>query len=81
MPIYEYNCRDCSNTFEKMRPMSKADAKAACPECGGTQTRRGLSLFAAFSKGNGGASHAVAGSGGCDDCVDHSCTTCRCGRH
>jgi putative FmdB family regulatory protein len=76
MPIYEYNCTDCKVKFEKMRPMSKADAEAVCPECGSTHTSRGLSLFAAFSKGNGEARHAVAGDGGCARCGSHSCGSC-----
>jgi putative FmdB family regulatory protein len=76
MPIYEYSCADCQKTFEKMRPMSKADTEIACPDCGGAHTSRGLSLFAAFSKGNGGPSHAVAGGGGCQGCGSHSCGSC-----
>ena len=76
MPIYEYNCADCSQTFEKRRPMSQADAEIACPECGGTHTTRGLSLFAAFSRGNGGERRAVSGGGGCDGCGSHTCGSC-----
>jgi putative FmdB family regulatory protein len=77
MPIYEYCCADCETKFEKMRPMSKADAAIACPDCGGSDTSRGLSLFAAFSRGNGGDSHAVSGTGGgCANCGTHSCGSC-----
>jgi putative FmdB family regulatory protein len=76
MPIYEYSCEDCTQTFEKMRPMSKADAAIACPKCGGEHTARGLSRFAAFSHGDNGASHAVAGNGGCQGCGSHSCGSC-----
>ncbi|HUT20414.1 MAG TPA: zinc ribbon domain-containing protein, partial [Anaerolineae bacterium] len=36
MPIYEYSCADCQRTFEKMRPMSRADDAISCPDCGGT---------------------------------------------
>jgi putative FmdB family regulatory protein len=79
MPIYEYRCADCSHTFEKRRPMSMADAEIACPQCESTHTRRGISRFAAFSKGNGGTSHAVGGGGGCEGCGSHSCGSC--GRH
>jgi putative FmdB family regulatory protein len=77
MPIYEYCCQDCEQKFEKMRPMSQADAEAPCPQCGSGHTRRGLSLFAAFSRGNGGSSQAVAGSGGgCSNCGTHACGSC-----
>ncbi|HIV57311.1 MAG TPA: zinc ribbon domain-containing protein [Candidatus Stackebrandtia faecavium] len=31
MPRYEYRCRTCTSTFEKVRPMSAADDPASCP--------------------------------------------------
>ena len=76
MPIYEYNCADCEKKFEKRRSMSKADDEIACPDCGSLHTSRGLSMFAAFSKGNGGVSQAVSGGGGCAGCGSHSCGSC-----
>ena len=76
MPIYEYCCADCEKKFEKRRSMSQADDEIACPDCGGVHTNRGLSRFAAFSKGNGGISSAVSGSGGCGGCSSHSCGSC-----
>ena len=76
MPIYEYACAGCKHTFEKRRMMSQADAEIACPECGSMETKRGLSRFAAFSKGNGGSSHAVAGGGGCQSCASGHCGSC-----
>ncbi len=76
MPIYEYYCADCDRTFEKRRPMSQADAEIACPECGGTHTRRGLSRFAAFSKGGNGSTRSVSGGDGCAGCGSHSCGSC-----
>jgi putative FmdB family regulatory protein len=79
MPIYEYRCADCEQKFEKRRRMSQADDEIACPECGSTHTSRGLSTFAAFSKGRGGMSVSVGGSSGCAGCGSHSCGSC--GRH
>ena len=76
MPIYEYSCADCEKTFEKRRRMSQADDEIACPDCGSVHTSRGLSRFAAFSKGNGGDTHSVAGSSGCAGCGSHSCGSC-----
>ena len=75
MPIYEYRCADCEQKFEKRRRMSQADDEIACPDCGSLHTSRGLSMFAAFSKGNGG-SHAVAGGGGCQSCASGNCGSC-----
>ena len=77
MPIYEYRCADCEQKFEKRRRMSQADDEIACPDCGSVHTNRGLSMFAAFSKGNGQS--VSVGGGGCGGCASHSCGSC--GRH
>jgi putative FmdB family regulatory protein len=63
MPLYEYYCPKCTSKFELLRPMSRADEGATCPRGhnGGTRT---LSVFAAVSKGAGGASQPITG-GGC----------------
>jgi putative FmdB family regulatory protein len=76
MPIYEYCCADCGAKFSKLRPMSQADVPIACANCQSTNTCRALSLFAAVSKGSGGESRAVAGSGGCGSCAATSCRSC-----
>jgi putative FmdB family regulatory protein len=77
MPIYEYLCADCDTTFEKLRPMSKADAPTACVQCGGSQISRAISLFAAISKSSNGESRRVSGTGGgCGSCAGHNCATC-----
>ena len=32
MPLYEYFCPPCNGKFEVLRPVSKMDAPATCPE-------------------------------------------------
>jgi putative FmdB family regulatory protein len=77
MPLYEYYCEDCRTKFEALRPMSKADAAIQCKNCESMQTSRAISLFAAYSKGEGGTSQAVAGAGGgCGSCAGGTCGTC-----
>jgi putative FmdB family regulatory protein len=77
MPIYEYECANCHATFEKLRPMSQANAPAACSQCGSTDTSRAISLFSAISKGGNGDSRAVSGTGGgCATCGTHNCGSC-----
>ena len=52
MPIYEYQCKDCGEEFEKL--MGFSDPKADAPECPGCQsenTRKRLSAVASFSRG------------------------------
>ncbi|MBN1139960.1 MAG: zinc ribbon domain-containing protein [Anaerolineae bacterium] len=77
MPIYEYVCGDCGAKFDKMRPMSQANAPLNCAQCGSSATSRALSLFAAVSKGSNGESKAVSGAGhSCASCSGTHCATC-----
>ncbi|HIC89904.1 MAG TPA: zinc ribbon domain-containing protein [Anaerolineae bacterium] len=81
MPLYEYQCDDCQCCFELLRLAGQADAAAPCPQCGGVQTHRLLSRFAAFSRGgNGEASRSLAGSS-CSGCAATSCSACRVSTH
>ncbi|HHX43535.1 MAG TPA: zinc ribbon domain-containing protein [Chloroflexi bacterium] len=75
MPLYEYNCPHCDVTFELLRPFSRADDAAPCPECQGIDTRRKVSTFASFSKGSDGTTTRVGG-GGCAGCASGGCATC-----
>jgi putative FmdB family regulatory protein len=45
MPIYEYRCKSCEETFEQL--MLSSRAKPACPHCGSNQAEKLLSTFAA----------------------------------
>ena len=77
MPVYEYTCPDCAAKFDALRSMSQADAPIACPKCGQKNARRGLSVFAAVSKGSNGEGRALSGTGhSCASCGSHSCATC-----
>jgi len=77
MPIYEYCCAECHTTFEKLRPMSKAETQAICTHCGSADTSRAISLFSAISKGGNGETRAVSGTGpSCASCSATSCATC-----
>ncbi len=40
MPLYEYRCEKCEKDVTITMTISEHDrAKAACPQCGGTQMR------------------------------------------
>ncbi len=73
MPLYEYECRACATTFERLSTFAQADTAVACPHCGQTARRR-LSTFVAVSRSAGGATQTVAGGcacsrgGGCACC-------------
>ena len=47
MPLYEYQCRRCGNSFEKLRRMQDADAELQCPDCRSEEVERQFSTFAA----------------------------------
>jgi putative FmdB family regulatory protein len=77
MPLYEYYCADCHTKFEALRSMNKADDPIQCKQCESMHTSRALSLFAAYSKGEGGTSRAVSGGGGgCAGCAGGTCSSC-----
>lgn len=61
MPLYEYFCAECSDTFETIRPAAQADAPAVCPGCRATSPQRVLSLVASsVMKGNGNGDAGAA---------------------
>ena len=52
MPIYEFICTDCHDSFEQLLSYS-ATQEPACPACGSEQARRKLSAPAIHFKGSG----------------------------
>jgi putative FmdB family regulatory protein len=61
MPLYEYECRQCGSTFERLKPLSAMDEGEICPGCGHPHAQRVLSAFAT-GKTEGSAS-AASGCG------------------
>jgi putative FmdB family regulatory protein len=65
MPLYEYYCRTCSAKFELLRPMSRSDEPATCPQ-GHPSGARTLSVFATVGKGGEAAFGQMPAAGaGC----------------
>ncbi|TAK66183.1 MAG: zinc ribbon domain-containing protein [Dehalococcoidia bacterium] len=64
MPLYEYHCRRCAAKFELLRPMSRADEPATCPNGHGAATRT-LSVFARVGRDAVPEFDASPSSGGC----------------
>lgn len=64
MPVYEYYCRTCHATFEKLRPIRDAEAAAACP-AGHDGAQRTISMFAMLSRRESESEGAGAFGGGC----------------
>jgi putative FmdB family regulatory protein len=75
MPVYEYSCPGCGLKFELLRPMSRANEGAPCPDCN-NGAERVPSTFAAFTKGASGDIAGVNGGGGCGSCSSSDCSSC-----
>jgi putative FmdB family regulatory protein len=46
MPIYDYTCRTCGETFDALRKLSDDDRDVECPHCREKNAGRVLSLTA-----------------------------------
>lgn len=46
MPIYEYKCSKCAETFELLQ---RSGEKAVCPKCGSQKLTKLLSVFSSLS--------------------------------
>jgi putative FmdB family regulatory protein len=68
MPIYEYRCKKCGATFEKI-VMSKSAKAPTCPKCGADAPQKLLSAPGAVGvsvgKGSAAASCPAGTSGQC----------------
>jgi len=53
MPIYEYECIECSHKFELRRGFSDSDSEIKCPRCGAQHVQRAISLFASSARAGG----------------------------
>jgi len=46
LPLYDYVCYHCGNSFELLRRMKDDDCDVRCPDCGSEKIERLLSTFA-----------------------------------
>lgn len=64
MPIYEFRCKDCGETFDKLVSMSYEQTDIKCPHCGSIKVKKMLSTFATKeASASSGASCAPSGGG------------------
>jgi putative FmdB family regulatory protein len=59
MPLYEYNCRDCGEEFDKIIRFSEADLMPKCPSCGDKNTQKKISAGAVIGLSSGSARTAA----------------------
>jgi putative FmdB family regulatory protein len=75
MPIYEYRCESCSETFEVLTRFAERDSAQGCPACESTKTRVMVSSFAFAGAGESSAADFAGASGG-GGCCGGSCGSC-----
>lgn len=61
MPLYEYLCQACGDTFETLRGPHDKDADVECPQCGEKKAQK---LMSACRTAKGESSTASASSCG-----------------
>jgi putative FmdB family regulatory protein len=66
MPIYEYNCRRCHQSFERII-LTKGE-KITCPKCNSADVDKQLSVFSS----HGSRAEAGGSAAGCG-CTPQSC--------
>ncbi|MCL5022876.1 MAG: zinc ribbon domain-containing protein [Nitrospirae bacterium] len=55
MPIYEYTCMKCNNSFSVLQKMGASENETSCPDCGAKDVKKKMSAFCC-SPGNGASS-------------------------
>jgi len=63
MPLYEYACPGCGQTFDKLVRGFSEPTEVDCPNCGGRHAKRKISMTADTAHGRGSSSYS--GGGGC----------------
>ena len=61
MPIYEYQCRKCSEVFERFQKVNEGGDNLTCPYCG---EKRPIKVFSSFSSSKGSESGSSCGPTG-----------------
>ncbi|MFW5775101.1 MAG: FmdB family zinc ribbon protein [Chitinivibrionales bacterium] len=72
MPIYEYRCKKCGNSFEEL--VARDPGKPLpCPSCKSEETEKLMSAVGGISMGS---SSAGAGCGAADSCAAAGTSCC-----
>jgi len=63
MPLFEYKCRDCGTSFEKIVPSSASEV--VCKQCASPHVEKLLSVFAVGAPSRSKASFEPGPCGAC----------------
>jgi putative FmdB family regulatory protein len=64
MPIYEYECTECGNTFSRLQNIGASADGIRCPKCKSENLERLLSSFTSTSTGSSAGGPAPSCSSG-----------------
>lgn len=73
MPMYEYQCGRCDQSFTLLQKVNVRPGETICPHCGDNKIQR---LFSSFSSASSKSTEAPAPSGGAGL---HGCGSGGCG--
>ncbi len=62
MPIYEYRCRKCEKTFEKIQKVDEDGDTLKCPSCGAEKPEKILSRFSSTKEAESAPSCGPSGA-------------------
>jgi putative FmdB family regulatory protein len=65
MPIYEFKCKNCGNTFEYLCMRSDDENHVKCPSCGKEKSEKLLSTFSSVSSSSSQGLGSIAGASSC----------------
>ena len=63
MPIYEYECRNCKETFEVLQKSGEGNEGILCPKCNTDKPERLFSAFCSTTSKSGAPSGGGHGGG------------------
>lgn len=66
MPIYEYTCTKCNESFAVFQSVTARQGDTRCPKCGATEVKKKISSFSCCTPGSGALGSGFGGgfSGG-----------------
>jgi len=64
MPIYEYLCSSCGESFSKLQRMGAGEGETVCPACGSAEVKRQISSCAIGGGGSFAAGPSCSIGGG-----------------
>ena len=63
MPLYEYRCQACGDTFETIRGLNDKDEDVECPKCGAKKAEKLMSACCTPKGSSSGSSTSSCGPG------------------